>query len=79
MEYKETVRAVSDNILADIYKLRSSKAYLILICEISHGKKKLIASKLRYEQEGYNYQSIKDDIRENFLNKAYLISHPIGV
>jgi hypothetical protein len=77
MEYKETVRAVADKIVADIYRIRAVKAYMIKICDISNGKKKLIATKLRYEQKGYDYQTIKDEIREYFINEAYLISHPL--
>lgn len=77
MEYKETVRAVEDKIVADIYRIRPEKAYMIKICDISHGKKELIAMKLRYEQKGYDYQMIKDEIREHFINEAYLILHPL--
>ena len=77
MEYKETVRAVPEKIVADIYQLKSNKAYMIKICDISHGKKELIATKLRYEQKGYDYQTIKDEIREHFINEVYLILHPL--
>jgi hypothetical protein len=34
--------------------------------------------KLRYEQKGYDYQSIKDEIRDHFINEAYLILHPLN-
>lgn len=76
IEYKETLRAVADKIVVDIYRIKPVKAYMIKICDISHGKKELIAMKLRYEQKGYDYQTIKDEIREHFINEAYLISHP---
>ena len=77
LEYKETLRAIEDKILVDIYRIRKVKAYMIKICDVSHGKKELIAMKLRYEQKGYDYQSIKDEIRDHFINEAYLILHPL--
>lgn len=77
MEYKETLRAIEDKIVADIYQINPEKAYMIMICDISHGKKELIAMKLRYEQTGYDYQTIKDEIRDHFINEAYLIIHPL--
>ncbi len=76
LEYKETVRTATDKVLADIYQLHSKKAYMINICDISHGKKEIIARKLRYEREGYDYQTIKNEIKEHFFNEAYLILHP---
>jgi len=77
MEYKETIRAGTDKLIADIYQLTSKKAYMIKICDISQGKKEIIAKKLRLELNDYDYQMIKDDIREHFFNEAYLISHPL--
>jgi len=77
MNYKETVRTATDKIIADIYQLHSNKAYMINICDISQGKKKIIARKLRYEREGYDYQTIKNEIKEHFFNEAYAILHPI--
>ena len=77
MEYKETIRAGTDKLIADIYQLTSKKAYMIKICDISHGKKEIIVKKLCFEQNDNDYQMIKDDIREHFFNEAYLISHPL--
>jgi len=77
IEYKETLRAIEDKIVVDIYRIKRVKAYMIKICDISQGKKELIAMKLRYEQKGYDYQKIKDEIREHFINEAYLILHPL--
>ncbi len=77
IEYKETLRAIEDKIVADIYRIRKVKAYMIKICDISHGKKELIAMKLRYEQKGYDYQAIKNEIRDHFINEAFLIVHPL--
>jgi hypothetical protein len=34
IEYKETLRAIEDKIVADIYRIRKVKAYLIKICDI---------------------------------------------
>jgi hypothetical protein len=78
MEYKETIRSSPDNLIADIYQLTSQKAYMIKICDISHGKKEIIVKKLCLEQNDHDYQMIKDNIREHFFNEAYLISHPLG-
>ena len=77
MEYKETIRAGIDKLIADIYQVRSQKAYMIKICDISHGKKEIIVKKLCLEQNDYDYQMIKNDIREHFFNEAFLISHPL--
>jgi len=77
MEYKETIRAGTDKLIADIYQLTSKKAYMIKICDISHGKKEIIVKKLCFEQYDNDYQMIKEDIREHFFNEAYLISHPL--
>ncbi len=77
MEYKETIRAGTDKLVADIYQLASQKAYMIKICDISHGKKEIIVKKLCLEQYDNDYQMIKEDIREHFFNEAYQISHPL--
>ncbi len=77
MEYKETIRASTDKLLADIYQLTSQKAYMIKICDISHGKKEIIVKKLCLEQNDNDYQMIKEDIRDHFFNEAYLILHPL--
>ena len=77
MEYRETLRACTDKLIADIYQLSSKKAYMINICDISNGKKELIAKKLRLEQNDYDYEMLKEDIREHFFNEAYQISHPL--
>ena len=77
MEYKETIRAGTDKLIADIYQLTSKKAYMIKICDISHGKKEIIVKKLCLEENDHDYQMIKNDIREHYFNEAYLISHPL--
>ena len=77
MEYKETIRAGTDKLIADIYQLTSKKAYMIKICDISNGKKTIIVKKLCFEQNDNDYQMIKEDIREHFFNEAYLITHPL--
>jgi len=77
MEYRETIRAGTDKLIADIYQLTSQKAYMIKICDVSQGKKKILVKKLCLEQNDYDYQMIKEDIREHFFNEAYLISHPL--
>ena len=77
MEYKETIRAVSDKIVADIYQLKSNKVYMIKICDISQGEKRLIITKLRYERDGYDYQMIKNEISEYLFKEAYLKLHPL--
>ncbi|MHA1257307.1 MAG: hypothetical protein ACTSPS_17090, partial [Promethearchaeota archaeon] len=77
MEYKETIRAGMDKLIADIYQLTSQKAYMIKICDIKKKKKKIIVKKLCLEQNDYDYQMLKDDIREHFFNEAYQISHPL--
>jgi len=77
MEYKETIRAGTDKLIADIYQLTSKKAYMIKICDISDGKKTIIVKKLCFKQNDNDYQMIKEDIREHFFNEAYLISHPL--
>jgi len=77
MEYKETIRAGTDKLVADIYQLTSQRAYMIKICDISQGKKEIVVKKLCLEQNDNDYQMIKDDIREHFFNEAFKISHSL--
>jgi hypothetical protein len=75
MEYKETIRAVMDQLVADIYQIPSSKAYIIQICDISLGTKKIISRKVRYEREGYQYQQIKNEIKDKLFCEAYNVAY----
>ena len=75
MEYKETIRAVFDNMVADIYKVEKTNFYIIFIYEISEDKKTLIAKKIRPVLKGQGYQSIRDEIKEQFFHKAYHKKH----
>ena len=71
MEYKETIRAVFDNMVADIYKVEKTNFYIIYIYEISEDKKTLITKKIRPALKGRSYQSIRDEIREHLFQEAY--------
>ena len=75
MEYKETVRAVFDNMVADIYKVEKTNFYIIFIYEISDNKKTLIAKKIRAVLKGLGYQSIRDEIKEHLFQEAYYKKH----
>jgi len=71
MEYKETIRAVFDKLVADIYKVEKINFYIIFIYEISEDKKTLIAKKIRALLKGQGYQSIRDEIKEHLFQEAY--------
>ena len=71
MEYKETIRAVFDNMVADVYKVEKTNFYIIYIYEISEDKKTLITKKIRPALKGRSYQSIRDEIREHLFQEAY--------
>jgi len=75
MEYKETIRAVFDNMVADIYKVEKTNFYIIFIYEISENKKTLIAKKIRPLLKWQGYQSIRDEIKEQLFHKAYHKKH----
>ncbi|MFX1337983.1 MAG: hypothetical protein ACFFDK_05200 [Promethearchaeota archaeon] len=75
MEYKETVRAVFDNMVADIYKVEKANFYVIFIYEISDDKKTLIAKKIRPMLKGHGYQSIRDEIKEKLFHEAHDKKH----
>jgi hypothetical protein len=71
MEYKETIRAVFDKLVADIYKVEKSNFFIIFIYEILEDKKMLIAKKIRPVLRGQGYQSIRDEIKEQLFQEAY--------
>ena len=71
MEYKETIRAVTDHMVADIYKVEKTNFYIIYIYDISEEKKVLITKKIRPVLKGQGYQSIRDEIKEHMFQDAY--------
>lgn len=75
MEYKETIRAVFDKLVADIYKVEKTNFYIIFIYEISDHKKTLIAKKIRAVLKGRGYQSIRDEIKEHLFQEAYYMKY----
>lgn len=75
MEFKETIRAVFDNLVADIYKVEKTNFYLIFIYEISENKKILIAKKIRPVLKSQGYQSIRDEIKYHIFKEAYDKKH----
>jgi len=75
MEYKETIRAVFDKLVADIYRVEKTNFYIIFIYEISEDKKTLIAKKIRAVLKGQGYQSIRDEIKEHLFQEAYYKKH----
>ncbi len=75
MEYQETIRAVSDKIVSDIYRLRGTKLYILEFYFITSGRKILITRKEISERKGYDYNAIKDEIRERLFLEAYNMLH----
>ncbi len=75
LEYQETVRAVSDRIVTDIYKLRGTRVYVLEFYFITGGRKVLITKKELVEKKGYDYSAIKDEIREKLFLEAYNMRH----
>ena len=71
MEYKETVRAIFDHMVADIYKVEKTNFYVIFIYEISNENKILLAKKIKAVLKGGGYQSLRNEIREHLFQEAY--------
>lgn len=75
MEYKETLRAVFDQMVADIYKVEKTNFYLIFIYEISKDSKILLAKKIRAVLKGGGYQTLRDEIKDHLFQEAYYKKH----
>ena len=72
MEYKETMRSIPDNLLADIYKKEKTNFYIILFYDISGSGKRFILRKVRTLLNGNKYQAIKNEIKDKLFQEAYL-------
>ena len=75
MEYKETLRAVFDHLVADIYKVEKTNFYVIFIYELSKDNKILLAKKIRAVLKGGGYQSIRTEIKDHLFQEAYYKKH----
>ncbi len=71
LEYQETIRAISDKIVSDIYKLRGTNIFILEFYAIMEGRKIFITRKEKIEEKGYNYDAIKNEIREKLFLEAY--------
>ncbi len=71
MEYKETLRAVFDHMVADIYKVEKTNFYVIFIYEISMNNKILLTKKIRAVLKGRGYQSLRNEIKDHLFQEAY--------
>ena len=80
LEYKETVRAVSDRLTADIYQIKGSKDYIIFFSNITYsGKKQLLRKKLVVVPKDIDYLALKEEIREKMFLEAYNDIHILNL
>jgi len=80
LEYKETVRAVSDRLVADIYQIKGSKDYLIFFSNITYtGKKQLLRKKLVLVPKDVDYLTLKEEIRKKMFLEAYNEIHTLSL
>ena len=59
------------DLVVEIYHMFSSKFYLIRFYDVSNENKKLLCVKGRYEKDGYDYNTIKKEIREILFPEVY--------
>jgi len=72
MEYKETLRSIPDNLVADIYKKEKTNFYIIFFYSISGSEKRFIFRKVRSLLNGNSYQAMKNEIKDKLFQEAYL-------
>ena len=71
MEYKETVRSIPDNLVADIYKKEITNIFVINFYVISGFGKHFVLRKVRSLLNGKDYQTIKNKIRESLFQEVH--------
>ncbi len=71
LEYQETIRAIRDKIVSDIYKLKGTNIFILEFYAIKEGRKIFITRKEKIEEKGYNYDAIKNEIKEKLFLEAY--------
>ena len=80
LEYKESVRAVSDRLVADIYQIKSTKDYLIFFSNITYtGKKQLLRKKLVFVPKDLDFLALKEEIRAKMFLEAYNEIHILNL
>ena len=72
MEYKETLRSIPDNLVADIYKKEKTNFFIIYFYSISDLGKRFIFRKVRSILNGHSYQAMKNEIKDKLFQEAYL-------
>lgn len=76
MEYKETIRASYDNLVADIYKVDRVNLYVIKFYSISNHSKHFLGRRLRVTLGEYTYLSMRDEIKEELFQQVYNTQMP---
>jgi hypothetical protein len=72
LEYLESVRAVSERLLADIYQVKGSKNYLICLSSITYsGKKQYLTKKQVIASKKRDVPALKNEIRQRMVLDAY--------
>lgn len=72
MEYKETLRSIPDNLVADIYKKEKTNLFIIYFYLINDSGKRFIFHKVRSLLNGNSYQAMKNEIKDKLFQDAYL-------
>lgn len=71
MEYKETIRAPYDHLVADIYKVDKVSLYIIKFYSINDQTKHFLGRRLRVTLGEYTYLSIRNEIKEELFQQVY--------
>ncbi len=77
LEYKETIRASYDRLVADIYKVGRTSLYVINFYIINNHKKHFIGRRLKVTLGEYTYHSMREEIREDLFQQVYNNQRPI--
>lgn len=70
VDYKETIRAPYDHLVADIYKVDRVNLYVIKFYSINDHAKHFLGHRLRITLGEYTYLSIKDEIKEELFQQV---------
>ena len=71
MESMETFIMPHEKMQVEVLYLCSDKLYLIQFYDISTGDKKLISMQTRYEREGYDYPTVRKEIKKKLCRNLH--------
>jgi len=71
MKYAETIHALADHLVADIYKIEKSNFYIIQFFEVVDNSKKYHGKKVRAMLNECGLQVLKEEIREKLFQEVF--------